>query len=49
MRNKLITVFFCLLLAGAPVLSAVLPDNYYSESEKRKLTQKAEVKMLINI
>ncbi len=45
MRNKLITVFFCLLLAGAPVLSAVLPDHYYSESEKRKLTQKAEVKI----
>lgn len=45
MRNKLITIFFCLLLAGASIISVVLPDKYYSESEKRKLTQKDEVKI----
>ena len=40
MRNKIITSVFCLLL-GAGVLSGFLvPDKYYSESEKRTLTQK---------
>ncbi len=43
MRNKLITSFFCLLLA-AGILSGILtPDKYYSESEKRTLTQKDSI------
>ncbi len=45
MRNKVVTVFFCLLLAGALVLSIALPDKYYSESEKRLLTQREELKI----
>lgn len=45
MRNKVVTVFFCLLLAGALALSIALPDKYYSESEKRLLTQRKELKI----
>lgn len=45
MRNKIVTVFFCLLLAGALGLSTILPDKYYSESEKRLLTQREELKI----
>lgn len=45
MRNKVVTVFFCLLLAGALCLSMALPDKYYSESEKRLLTQREELKI----
>lgn len=45
MRNKVVTVFFCLLLAGTLCLSMALPDKYYSESEKRLLTQREELKI----
>lgn len=45
MRNKCITAFFCLVLILASILPTALPDKYYSESEKRKLTQKDEVKI----
>lgn len=45
MRNKVVTVFFCLLLAGTLSLSMALPDKYYSESEKRLLTQREELKI----
>ena len=40
MRNKIITSFFCLLLAFSTLAGLLLPDRYYSESEKRTLTQK---------
>ena len=40
MRNKIITSFFCLLLAVSTLAGLLLPDRYYSESEKRTLTQK---------
>jgi hypothetical protein len=45
MRNKITTTFFCLLLVGAAALSLALPDRYYSESEKRLLTQREELKV----
>ena len=40
MRNKIITSFFCLLLAASALAGLVMPDRYYSEREKRTLTQK---------
>lgn len=40
MRNKIITSFFCLLLAFSTLAGLLLPDRYYSEREKRTLTQK---------
>ena len=40
MRNKIITSFFCLLLAVSALAGLVMPDRYYSEREKRTLTQK---------
>ena len=40
MRNKLITSFFCLLLAVSALIGLLMPDRYYSECEKRTLTQK---------
>ena len=39
MRNKLITIMFCLLLLAGIALHLLLPDRYYSELEKRKLEQ----------
>lgn len=42
MRNKIITSFFCLLLAASTLAGLLLPDRYYSEREKRTLTQKPE-------
>ena len=40
MRNKIITSFFCLLLAVSALAGLLMPDRYYSEREKRTLTQK---------
>ena len=40
MRNKIITSFFCLLLAFSTLAGLLLPDRYYSEREKCTLTQK---------
>ena len=40
MQNKIITSFFCLLLAVSTLAGLLLPDRYYSEREKRTLTQK---------
>ncbi len=40
MRNKIITSVFCLLLAVDSLSGIFVPDKYYSESEKRILTQK---------
>jgi len=42
MRNKIITSFFCLLLAVSTLAGLLLPDRYYSEREKRTLTQKPQ-------
>ena len=42
MRNKIITSFFCLLLAFSTLAGLLLPDRYYSEREKRTLTQKPQ-------
>lgn len=39
MRNKVISVLFCLLLAAGILTSIILPDKYYSETEKRTLKQ----------
>ena len=39
MQNKIITSFFCLLLAVSTLAGLLLPDRYYSEREKRTLTQ----------
>lgn len=43
MRNKIITSVFCLLLAVGTFSGLLVPDKYYSESEKRTLTQKNAV------
>ena len=43
MRNKIITSAFCLLLAVGVLSGILTPDKYYSESEKRTLTQKEAV------
>lgn len=40
MRNKVISSAFCLLLAIGILAGLLLPDKYYSETEKRTLTQK---------
>ena len=40
MRNKIITSFFCLLLAVSALIGLLMPDRYYSEREKCTLTQK---------
>ena len=40
MQNKIITSFFCLLLAVSALIGLLMPDRYYSEREKRSLTQK---------
>ncbi len=40
MRNKIITSVFCLLLIVGVLSGFLVPDKYYSESEKRTLTQK---------
>ena len=40
MRNKTITSSFCLLLAVSALIGLLMPDRYYSEREKRTLTQK---------
>ncbi len=40
MRNKILTGFFCLLLAVSALAGLLTPDRYYSEREKRTLTQK---------
>lgn len=37
MRNKVISILFCVMLAAGIGASAILPDRYYSESEKRTL------------
>lgn len=42
MRNKIITLFFCLVLAASALTGLLLPDRYYSEREKRTLTQRPE-------
>lgn len=42
MRNKIITSCFCLLLAAFTLTGLLLPDRYYSEREKRTLTQRPE-------
>lgn len=43
MKNKIITGLFCLLLAAGIVCSILIPDRYYSESEKRTLKQFPEI------
>ena len=42
MRNKTITSFFCLLLVVTALAGLIMPDRYYSEREKRNLTQKPQ-------
>lgn len=42
MRNKIITSFFCLLLAVSALAGLIMPNRYYSEREKRTLTQKPQ-------
>mgnify|MGYP002523437773 CR=1 FL=1 len=39
MRNRIITIIFCIMLAAGIAASAIVPDKYYSESEKRTLKQ----------
>ncbi|MGN0678458.1 MAG: DHHW family protein [Oscillospiraceae bacterium] len=39
MRNKVISILFCLLIAAGIGASVILPDKYYSENEKRTLKQ----------
>ncbi len=44
-KGKIITSVFCLLLASLVISGAALPDKYYSESEKRTLTQIGSIKI----
>ena len=43
MRNKILTSLFYLLLAAGVLSGLLLPDKYYSETEKRTLTQKTAI------
>ena len=43
MRNKLITALFVLLLAAGTLALILVPDKYYSETEKRTLKRFPEV------
>ncbi len=45
MKNKLLSVFFCLLLAAGTISGIVVPDKYYSETEKRTLAQKSSISL----
>lgn len=45
MRNKIITLIFCLTLAVSTVAGLLVPDQYYSENEKRILTQKDAISL----
>lgn len=45
MRHRIVTAFFCLLLACASVLIWIVPDRYYSERERRRLTQRESVRL----
>lgn len=39
MKNKVITILFCLILATGVITHIVVQDKYYSENEKRTLKQ----------
>lgn len=39
MRNKVITFLFCGMLSAGIIIGAIIPDKYYSETEKRTLKQ----------
>lgn len=39
MRNRIITLIFCVMLAAGIITSVLIPDKYYSEAEKRTLKQ----------
>lgn len=39
MRNRIITLIFCIMLAAGIITSVLIPDKYYSETEKRTLKQ----------
>ncbi len=43
MKNKLIIILFCAFLLAGAVWETLLPDKYYSEREKRLLTQVSDV------
>lgn len=45
MKNKLLSILFCLLLAAGTISGIVLPDKYYSETEKRTLAQKSSISL----
>ena len=45
MKNKFLSVFFCLLLAVGTISGIVVPDKYYSETEKRTLAQKDSISL----
>ncbi len=46
MKNKVITFVFCLLLTVGIISGILTPDKYYSESEKRTLTQKSAISIV---
>lgn len=39
MRNRIITLIFCIMLTAGIIIGAIIPDKYYSETEKRTLKQ----------
>lgn len=45
MRSKVITFVFCLLLAAGALAGLLTPDRYYSENEKRTLTQSSALRL----
>lgn len=43
MRNRVITIIFCVILAAGIISSIAVPDKHYSENEKRTLKQFPEI------
>ena len=43
MRNKIVTILFCLILFAGVVTHVLTADKYYSENEKRTLKQFPQV------
>lgn len=43
MHNKLLIPFFCTIITITLLADVLIPDKYYSSSEKRKLTQISEI------
>ena len=43
MRNKIISILFCFILAAGTITTALIKDRYYSENERRTLAKFPEI------